>query len=45
MADSSYSFFWTMEEGGSCNDSQILANIYYADTAVNIVTDWFCALL
>jgi hypothetical protein len=39
-------FAWdTSTEGGSCNPSYILADIYYADTAVNIVTDWFCALL
>ncbi|KAF2085093.1 hypothetical protein K490DRAFT_47413 [Saccharata proteae CBS 121410] len=31
--------------GGHCNDASILADVYYATTAVNIVTDWFCALL
>ena len=40
------SFAWdTSTKGGSCNPPHILADIYYADTAVNIVTDWFCALL
>jgi hypothetical protein len=39
-------FAWdTSTEGGSCNPAHILADIYYADTAVNIITDWFCALL
>ncbi|ORY63386.1 uncharacterized protein BCR38DRAFT_436705 [Pseudomassariella vexata] len=32
-------------KGGKCNDPVILADIYYATTAVNIVTDWFTALL
>lgn len=40
------SFAWdTSTPGGHCNPSKILADIYYADTAVNIITDWFCALL
>jgi hypothetical protein len=41
-----FRFAWdTSTKGGSCNPAHILADIYYADTAVNIVTDWFCALL
>ncbi|RDW75536.1 hypothetical protein BP6252_06678 [Coleophoma cylindrospora] len=32
-------------EGGHCNDATILANIYYATTAVNIATDWFTAFM
>lgn len=40
------SFAWKTEmPGGSCLPSKDLADIYYADTAVNIVTDWFCALM
>jgi hypothetical protein len=40
------SFAWNMRtEGGKCLPSQDLADIYYADTAVNIITDWVCALL
>ncbi|KAK3684608.1 hypothetical protein LTR37_020108 [Vermiconidia calcicola] len=31
--------------GGSCLPPQILAYISYADTAVNIASDWFCAIL
>ncbi|KAK5116842.1 hypothetical protein LTR85_009102 [Meristemomyces frigidus] len=31
--------------GGSCQPVSILANIYYATTAVNIAIDWYCALL
>lgn len=31
-------------KGGHCEPSQDLAAIYYADTAVNIAGDWFCAL-
>lgn len=39
------SFAWdTTIPGGSCLPATDLADIYYADTAVNIVTDWFCAL-
>jgi hypothetical protein len=33
------------DEGGRCNDAKILADIYYATTAVNIATDWFTALM
>jgi hypothetical protein len=41
-----FRFAWdTSTKGGSCNPAHILADIYYADTAINIVTDWFCALL
>ncbi|KAH8649914.1 hypothetical protein BX600DRAFT_517143 [Xylariales sp. PMI_506] len=32
-------------EGDHCNDAKILADIYYATTAVNIFTDWFTALM
>jgi hypothetical protein len=35
----------TSIKGGKCNPAQTLADIYYATTAVNIATDWFCALL
>lgn len=31
--------------GGHCKPQYILADIYYATTAINIVTDWFYALL
>ncbi|RDW72215.1 hypothetical protein BP5796_08249 [Coleophoma crateriformis] len=34
-----------MAEGGHCNNAVILADIYYATTAVNIATDWFTALM
>lgn len=40
------SWAWdTTTPGGHCNSATTLTNIYYADTAVNIFTDWFCALL
>lgn len=40
------SYAWdTSIKGGKCNPAQTLADIYYATTAVNIATDWFCALL
>ncbi|KAK4495206.1 hypothetical protein PRZ48_013533 [Zasmidium cellare] len=40
------SFAWdTTIPGGSCLPSQGLADVYYADTAINIIADWFCALL
>ncbi|EMF08183.1 uncharacterized protein SEPMUDRAFT_121672 [Sphaerulina musiva SO2202] len=40
------SFAWnTKTPGGSCLPSRDLADVYYADTAVNILTDWFCALI
>jgi hypothetical protein len=40
------SWAWdTTTAGGHCNSNAILTNIYYADTAVNIFTDWFCAIL
>ncbi|KAI5196198.1 hypothetical protein E4T42_07060 [Aureobasidium subglaciale] len=40
------SWAWdTTTPGGKCNSTSVLTNIYYADTAVNIFTDWFCALL
>ncbi|PQE22039.1 cation-transporting atpase 4 protein [Rutstroemia sp. NJR-2017a BBW] len=35
----------TTLKGGKCNPPQYLADIYYATTAVNITTDWFCAIL
>ncbi|KAM3071820.1 hypothetical protein ACMFMG_009677 [Clarireedia jacksonii] len=39
-------FAWnTNIKGGKCNDAKLLADIYYATTAVNIATDWFCAAL
>jgi len=31
--------------GGHCQSAFKLTDIYYATTAVNIATDWFCALL
>ncbi|KAI0143136.1 hypothetical protein GGR57DRAFT_518873 [Xylariaceae sp. FL1272] len=34
-----------LEKGGKCNDSAILADIYYATTAVNILTDWTTAFM
>lgn len=38
-------FAWdTSIKGGYCEPSEDLAAIYYADTAVNIAGDWFCAL-
>jgi hypothetical protein len=40
------SYAWdTSTPGGKCNPAKYLADIYYATTAVNIATDWFCALL
>ncbi|USP74527.1 hypothetical protein yc1106_01801 [Curvularia clavata] len=40
------SYAWdTSTPGGKCNAPQKLADIYYATTAINIATDWFCALL
>ena len=40
------SFAWdTTTPEGSCLPSRDLADIYYADTAVNIITDWFVALI
>ncbi|KAI0015044.1 hypothetical protein F4780DRAFT_128711 [Xylariomycetidae sp. FL0641] len=30
---------------GHCNDPQILTDVYYATTAVNIVTDWITAFM
>ena len=39
-------YFWDRSiKNGSCKSSSYLADIYYADTAVNIAVDWFCALL
>ncbi|KAI0161953.1 hypothetical protein GGR52DRAFT_146510 [Hypoxylon sp. FL1284] len=32
-------------EGGHCQDPSILADIYYATTAINIFTDWATALM
>lgn len=34
-----------LEEGGYCRPAHVLADIYYATTAVNIVTDWVTALM
>ncbi|KAI5364727.1 hypothetical protein Slin15195_G042650 [Septoria linicola] len=40
------SYAWdTTIPGGTCLPSQDLADVYYATTAVNIVADWFCALI
>jgi hypothetical protein len=38
-------YAWDKSVDGKCNAAQTLADIYYATTAVNIATDWFCALL
>ncbi|CAJ2509747.1 Uu.00g056470.m01.CDS01 [Anthostomella pinea] len=34
-----------LQNGGKCNDMKILADIYYATTAVNILTDWVTAFM
>ncbi|KAI1344180.1 hypothetical protein F5Y15DRAFT_104615 [Xylariaceae sp. FL0016] len=34
-----------LETGGKCNSSYILADVYYATTAVNIFTDWVTAFM
>ncbi|KAK3309268.1 uncharacterized protein B0T15DRAFT_430740 [Chaetomium strumarium] len=34
-----------LEKGGSCNPAYVLADIYYATTAVNIFTDWVTAFM
>ncbi|KAK4119673.1 hypothetical protein N657DRAFT_626517 [Parathielavia appendiculata] len=34
-----------LENGGKCNPSHYLADIYYATTAVNIFTDWVTAFM
>ncbi|KAI9934355.1 hypothetical protein ASPWEDRAFT_151946 [Aspergillus wentii DTO 134E9] len=34
-----------LEKGGHCQDPHVLADAYYACTAVNIVTDWTTALM
>ncbi|KAI1249883.1 hypothetical protein MGN70_009500 [Eutypa lata] len=34
-----------LSNGGKCNDAAILADIYYATTAVNILTDWITAFM
>ncbi|KAI9739064.1 MAG: hypothetical protein M1834_007276 [Cirrosporium novae-zelandiae] len=40
------SYAWdTSTPGGHCNDANILVMVYYVTTAINISTDWFCALL
>ena len=40
------SYAWdTTTPGGKCQSGQILAGIYYATTGVNILIDWYCALL
>ncbi|KAL5114116.1 hypothetical protein ACEQ8H_008000 [Pleosporales sp. CAS-2024a] len=39
------SYAWDTTGEGECNAAQTLADIYYATTAINIATDWFCALL
>lgn len=39
---------WSAEaiaNGGSCKAAYVLADVYYACTAVNIVTDWITAFL
>ncbi|KAL0254490.1 hypothetical protein SLS55_009966 [Diplodia seriata] len=39
------SYAWNTQQEGKCNDAKILTDIYYATTAVNIATDWFCAAM
>jgi hypothetical protein len=39
------SYAWDTSINGKCNPAETLTDIYYATTAVNIATDWFCALL
>ncbi|CAD0086734.1 unnamed protein product [Aureobasidium mustum] len=40
------SWAWdTTTPGGHCNSATTLTNIYYADTAVNIFTDWFFSVV
>lgn len=34
-----------MDNGGKCQPSYVLADVYYACTAVNILTDWVTAFL
>ncbi|PWY95941.1 hypothetical protein BO94DRAFT_141569 [Aspergillus sclerotioniger CBS 115572] len=34
-----------LEKGGHCQPSYVLADVYYACTAVNILTDWVTALM
>ncbi|KAL4981825.1 hypothetical protein BDW68DRAFT_183125 [Aspergillus falconensis] len=34
-----------LENGGRCQPPQVLADVYYACTAVNIATDWVTALM
>ncbi|KAL4758477.1 uncharacterized protein BDW70DRAFT_96064 [Aspergillus foveolatus] len=34
-----------LENGGRCQPPQVLADVYYACTAVNITTDWVTALM
>ncbi|KAL5335225.1 hypothetical protein BJX70DRAFT_375823 [Aspergillus crustosus] len=34
-----------LEKGGHCQPSHVLTDVYYACTAVNIVTDWVTALM
>ncbi|KAI1634784.1 hypothetical protein F4809DRAFT_665026 [Biscogniauxia mediterranea] len=34
-----------LQKGGHCNDAQILTDVYYATTAVNIFTDWITAFM
>ncbi|KAK3677338.1 hypothetical protein LTR78_002876 [Recurvomyces mirabilis] len=40
------SYAWNVDiRGGECQAPAILAGIYYATTAINILADWVCALL
>lgn len=34
-----------LEKGGHCQPPHVLADIYYATTAVNILTDWVTAMM
>lgn len=38
-------YAWNTNQEGKCEDAKILTDIYYATTAVNIATDWFCAAM
>jgi hypothetical protein len=45
-ADQGPSYAWdTTTPGGQCQPAEILTDIYYAATAINIVFDYFCSLL
>lgn len=39
------SYAWNTDQDGSCLPATYLTNVYYACTAVNIMTDWVTAIL